>query len=274
MVTKEPKNEQRLCESVARILSARRGEAIIKAEPRDSVVRNKPAVEWVYDTPSMRFAVEHTRIETFPSQIAEGKRFQRMLEPLEAELAGKLPGVFFLVVDVGAAKAPSADHGEIRRALAEWILTNGDHLDPAERPGRRGRSDITATVPGVPFEVTLHRDCDYESRLFVGQRVTGDRERAQRERIREALERKSPKLLVEHNEGCVSVLILESDDAALANQVDVVKAAIAELAARDDAPDIVIWARTSTSRWKGCFIKDGATVCTDTESPPLLVLER
>ena len=92
MIIKEPKNEQRLCESAIRLLVERIGESIIKAEAVDTVVRDRPAVEWIYETPSTRFAVEHTRIESFPDPIAEGKRFaQQLLQPLQKELAGRLP---------------------------------------------------------------------------------------------------------------------------------------------------------------------------------------
>ena len=140
------------------LIAGRRGERIINAEPVDAVVRNRPAVEWLFDTPTARFAVEHTRIESFLYQIAEGKRFAQLLEPLETELAGKLPGAFFLIVDVGAARAPGAQHAEIRRALSEWILVKGAGLDPEEQTGRTGNCDIRETPPGVPFEVTLHRE--------------------------------------------------------------------------------------------------------------------
>ncbi|MGD0267165.1 MAG: hypothetical protein ABSD47_19785 [Candidatus Methylomirabilota bacterium] len=266
MVAREPKNEQRLCEAVIRVLAGRTGERIISAEPIDTVVRNRPAVEWIYKTPSARFAVEHTRIESFPNQIAEGKRFAQLLEPLETELAGKLPGAFFLTVDAGAARVPAAEHAAVRRALAEWILVNGGTLDPEEKTGARGNCNLTATPPGVPFEVTLHRDCDYESRLFIMQGLVGDWQRLRRERIGEALARKCPKLLAAHEEGCVSVLILESDDVSLANRTVVAEGTVAELAGRDDVPDIIVWVRTSTKPWKGSFIKDGPKVYPEIDS--------
>lgn len=272
MAAKEPKNEQGLCEAVMRLLAERTGEPIIKAEPIDTVVRDRPAVEWIYETPSNRFAVEHTRIESFPSQIADGKQFAQLLEPLETELAGQLPGAFFLIVDVGAARAPAANHGEVRRALAKWILANARALDPEEKTGPSGNCEITATPPGVPFKVTLHRDCDYETRLFIMQGLVGNRQRLRRERIAEALARKCPKLQAAHNDGCVSVLILESDDIALANRVLVAEATVAKLARRDDAPDVVIWARTSTNPWKCSFIKDGEKLYPDIDAGILLDL--
>src|SRR5262249_6801206 len=101
MVAEEPKNEQRICTAVMNLVAHRRGEGILSAEPVDPVVRDRPAVEWVFDTPTARFAIEHTRLESFSNQIREGKLFAQLLAPLEAELAGKLPGVFFLIVDVG-----------------------------------------------------------------------------------------------------------------------------------------------------------------------------
>ncbi|MGH7354596.1 MAG: hypothetical protein ACRELS_08500 [Candidatus Rokuibacteriota bacterium] len=194
MVAKEPKNEQRICKAVMSLLAHRRGERIISAQPVDAVVRDRAAVEWVFDTPTAKFAVEHTRIEIFSNQIGEGKLFAQLLAPLESELAGKLPGAFFLIVDVGAAKAPSTEHAEIRRILAEWILAKGTELEPEEQSGPDGKCDITERPTGVPFEVTLHRDADYDSRLFIIQNLVEDLQSLQRDRIRTALARKCPKL--------------------------------------------------------------------------------
>jgi len=258
MVAKEPKNEQRVCKAVMQLVADRRGERITSAQQVDVAVRDRPAVEWVFDTPTAKFAVEHTRIESFSNQIAEGKLFAQLLGPLEAELAGKLPGAFFLIVDVAAARAPGTQHAQIRRVLSEWILAKGAALDSEEQSGPDGNCDISETPPGVPFEVTLHRDADYDSRLFIMQNLSGDLERLQRDRIRTALARKCPKLLQATKEGRVSVLILESDDVALANRRAITKAIVAELSARDDTPDMVIWARTSTRPWKAWLLKDGA----------------
>lgn len=260
VVKKEPRNEQPICKAVMCLIVERRGERIVKAEPVDTIVRDRPAVEWMFATPSARFALEHTRIESFPRQIGEGKRFAELLGPLETELAGKLPGVFFLIVDVGTAKAPSTQHAELRKALSEWILANGGTLDAEEQTGPRGNCAISESPPGVPFEVTLHRDSNYDSRLFIIQNLPGDLESLRRDRIREALNRKCPKLLDAQRGGLVSVLILESDDIALANQAAIAEATIDELAARRDAPDVVIWARTSTRPWKAWLIKEGTDV--------------
>lgn len=258
MVSQEPKNEQLLCDAVMRVLAGRNGGRIINVQRIDTVVRDRPAVELIFETPTKKFAIEHTRIESFTNQIAEGKRFAQLLEPLEVELAGKLPGVFFLSVDAGAINVPTKQHGAARRSLTDWILAASVLLEAEEKVGADGNCDITATPPGVPFDVTLHRDCDYGSELLIMQNLIGDRRVLRRERVQEALARKCPKLSVAKTDEAVSVLILESDDGALANRVTVSQAVIAELAERNDSPDIVIWVRTSTRPWRAVFIKDGA----------------
>ncbi len=271
-MTREPRNEQQLCKAAMRLVADRRGEWIVRAQPVDVVVREKPAVEWVFDTPSVGFAVEHTRIESFASQITEAKLFSQLLGPLERELAGMLPGAFFLIVDVAAARVPAEQHAQVRRALSEWILANGATLDPEEQSDSDGNCDVTANPPGVPFEITLHRDSDYDSRLFIMQNVRVDLASLQRDRIRTALIRKCPKLWRAKMEGRVSILIMESDDVALANRRTIASATTAELSARDDAPDVVIWARTSTHPWKAWLLKDGPELHPSVSAPGPYVL--
>jgi hypothetical protein len=268
----EPRNERALCEAVARFLAQRSDDRVVKVESIDTVIRDKPAVECICHTSRERFALEHTRIESFLNQIGEGKRFAQLLEPLEAELAGKLPGVFFLTVDVGAARVPAADQPAVRAALAEWILANAEGLDAEERTGPKQSCSITAVPAGVPFEVTLHRDCDYDSGLFVMQGLNGDRQKQRRQSIARSLGNKCPKLRAYRGDGCTSVLILESDDISLANRHAVAEATVAELAKRDDQPDIVVWVRTSTYPWKGALIKDCSRLYPDVD-PSLFILK-
>lgn len=257
MVAREPKNEQRICSAVMKLIAHRHDECIVEAEPVDTVVRDRPAVEWVFATPTHKFAIEHTRIESFSDQITKGKLFAEFLGPLETELAGKLPGIFFLFVNVGAANAPGTDHANIRKHLVTWILATAERLAPEEQTGPGGKCDISEKPTGVPFEVILHRDTDYDSRLFIIQNLSGDRKEILHDRIRTALARKCPKLLQASKGGRVSILVLESNDIALANRGAIAKVTLAELCTRSDTPDIVIWARTSTNPWKAWFLKDG-----------------
>jgi hypothetical protein len=48
------------------------------------------------------------------------------------------------IVDVGAAKAPSTQHAEIWRNLAEWIFAKGAGLESEEQSGPDGKCDINS----------------------------------------------------------------------------------------------------------------------------------
>jgi hypothetical protein len=50
MAKTEPKNERVLCDAVAKFLANRRGETISQVEAVDAVVRDRPAVEFIYHT--------------------------------------------------------------------------------------------------------------------------------------------------------------------------------------------------------------------------------
>lgn len=80
--------------------------------------------------------------------------------------------------------------GNGRRAVSAYHLCTGprfgqrfrDYRIRIER-GTFGRLPKTATPSGVPFQVTLHRDCDYDNRLFAMQRLASDRQQLRRESI-------------------------------------------------------------------------------------------
>ncbi len=271
MATIEPKNERVVCDAIAKFLAERQGDRIVSVDAVDAVVRDRPAVEYIYHTTQTKFAVEHTRIESFPNQIGKGKRFAHLLEPLENELRGRLPGVFFLTVAVGAANSPTAQQEPVRAALAAWILEKAASLEPEERVGPNGNCAVAATPPGVPFEVTLARESACDSRLFAFQGLVGDRRTLRAESIARSLSNKCPKLQAAARDGCISVLILESDDVSLANQAAVSETTAAELGKRNDEPDIVVWARTSTNPWKGALIKDGSNVYPAVDTRPFVL---
>ena len=136
MATKEPKNEQAICKGLMQLIGERHGETVTATCQPDTIERNLPAVELLFETPTTKFAIEHTRIESFPNQIVDGKQFAQLLAPLETELEGRLPGFYFLFVDVGEAKVPVSQHGAIRTAVTDWILGHCETLK--EQEGIRG----------------------------------------------------------------------------------------------------------------------------------------
>jgi hypothetical protein len=149
----EPKNEEAACQAVMRVIEQRAGGPLTVSARPDTIERQQPAVELLFESPTRRYAMEHTRIESFPRQIAEGKAFSNLLEPLETELAGKVPGRFRLAVAVGATDGiRSADHVRVREQVKEWILSKASWFEADQKA-----EFVTETPPGVPFALTLAR---------------------------------------------------------------------------------------------------------------------
>jgi hypothetical protein len=59
MAKSEPKNEQILCDTVAKLLAQEKGESVLRKESVDANVRDRKAVEAIYYTKSRKFALEH-----------------------------------------------------------------------------------------------------------------------------------------------------------------------------------------------------------------------
>jgi hypothetical protein len=147
-MSKEPRNEQAVCAVVA-LLEQRIGEPLTVTSRPDTLERQRPAVELLCETATRKFAVEHTRIESFPTQIADGEIFSSLLEPLEAELAGTLPGHFWLVVAVGATAGVRAETAS-RHPLAH------QELDARESSAARGAGE-SATAMAAAFAQGANR---------------------------------------------------------------------------------------------------------------------
>ena len=79
----EPRNEERVCKAAKRLIEERDGGPLVDTECPDKTEHRKQAVELLFESPTKRYAIEHTRIESFPQQIADGKAFSCLLEPLE-----------------------------------------------------------------------------------------------------------------------------------------------------------------------------------------------
>jgi len=102
---------------------------------------------------------------------------------------------------------------------------------------------ITEKPANVPIDVTLQRwpQGNGPRRLLVQRFLPPDLEAKRAERVRTALQRKLPKLLEARSrfQATESILILESDDIALANASVIVTAVDSELQAREDKPDTI-----------------------------------
>ena len=120
-MTTEPKNEDPVCGVVIETLEKTFGERLTVTERPERNNRRTPSVELVCKSASRSFAIEHTRLESHEGQIADGKAFVELLEPLEIELKGKLPGRFSLTVETGATFGiRKPDRDGVRERVKEW----------------------------------------------------------------------------------------------------------------------------------------------------------
>lgn len=253
----EPRNEQAVCKQVVRFLEERFRERLrVTAEP-DKADRQSPAVELFFESASEQYAMEHTRIESFSEQISDGKAFGDLLEPLEGELDGRLPGHFWLIVPVGATRGcKQSEHAAIRERIRDWIVQRVQKLNGKTESGCEGDFRVTEQPAGVPFPVTLHRARLTGSKLRIFRFSPPDSENLRLERMRVALERKCPKLQAEKENGRTTVLVLESDDIALANRAVIGDAIAQALQERKDKPDYIFLVETEVEPWTIWLMKD------------------
>jgi hypothetical protein len=105
--------------------------------------------------------------------------------------------------------------------------------------------------------------------VFVARFSPPDLESARHARVDTALERKCPKLAAARREfGAISVLILESDDIALANRHTVSATVIDAIERRQDAPAIILLVETDRGlEWQLWIVKDGDSKYPEIKDP-------
>ena len=115
--------EAEILQFVPEIMSVRTGEPLSIGSRPEMDNRNEKAVEELWEGQSLRYAVEHTRVESFAGQIANIARVTRLLTPVRESLAHRLPGYFELAVreaDTTAARVSFAfAHEEIERLILD-----------------------------------------------------------------------------------------------------------------------------------------------------------
>ena len=120
------------CAAVRRFLSKRIGERLVIDVRPDRDVRNAPAVEEVWRSPSHGFVVEHTRVEAFEGQIRDDIAFQRLASPLGAQFEGAVPGRFLATIPSGAASRSSIGFDDARKEISTLIAARVATLSDGE----------------------------------------------------------------------------------------------------------------------------------------------
>jgi hypothetical protein len=226
----------------------------------------------VAESHSARFVFEHTRIESFPDQIGDGKVFVHLMEPLEASLAAVLPaGSYELIIAVSAAsRLRRNEFAPVRAAIERWAVERAPNLamGPNDDHAPDAPWSLTERPAGVPFDVTLQRTPrDDRVVVFAARFSPPDVESARKVRVDTAFARKCPKLAEAKREfAATSVLTLESDDIALANRHSVNATVMEAIRSREDVPDIILLVETDRGlAWQLWVVKEGDRMYPDLE---------
>jgi hypothetical protein len=245
-------NEGKACDAVLRHIEAREQTMrhdLIFPEKTHSV----GPVELVCIVGTRRFAFEHTRIEPFAGHIQLEAEAKRHFQPITERVANQLPAEsrFELEVPAGAMlDLNDRTARPIQDALVRWILATAPGL-PTARPGRYILPIQKVAPPGVPFAVSLHRwpRAGFPFPFLIRHLVEGDVEAGRLQRIREAYNRKVPKLLQWRRSGAQTILILEEDDIFLTNHFKVADALVQIEGSSTNRPDEVYLLSVFTSKW-------------------------
>ncbi len=252
------------CAAVRRYLSRRIGERLVITERPEEDDRSDAAVEEVWRSPSYGYVVEHTRVEAFEAQIQDDMAFQRLVEPLQRQFAGVLPGRFAAALPWGVASRSGVGfdvaRAEIARLIAERVADMRDGETTVLRSDR------------LPYEVRLHKRHSNDSRIFFSRWIEEGKtgftandpqfmDDARVQRIGRALDQKFPKLhKAAQAYGLPSVLVLESNDMALSNSIEVAQAFKRAISGRTQVPDLVFLVETDGLPLYGWLMKDGGTL--------------
>jgi hypothetical protein len=170
------------------------------------------------------------------------------LGPLQDALSDQLPtpGHYQLVIHTNAI-SKRGNYETIRQCIIEWCLRVAPTLEVGE-PGFSSAPHHFSreTIQGVPFEVTLYRWPRNDVKFRIGRFMPEDLEKQRIEVIHKALETRGKKITSYRNLGFRSILVLESNDLALANHVDIGEAFLTTIKEFDSAnlPDEIYLVET------------------------------
>jgi hypothetical protein len=259
-------NEGKSCDAVLRHLERRGGATRTGMRFPDREGHAAP-VELVCTIGNQLYAIEHTGIEPFQGHMRGNAEDERLIRPIVAGVAGRLPPEeeFELQIPAGAMEGiRGRDVAGVQRHLIDWIVDSAPKLWIP--PVARKDTQVKAThVPGVPFPVKLYR---LQSRIFKGKlnvvHVVSDVENHRLKRVTIALEKKMPKLAVwKKDAGARTVLVLEENDIQLTNHEVVTKAVLKAEKTLGRAADEIYVVSTSSTPWHVYFVRVDDHSCLD-----------
>ena len=153
------------------------------------------------------FAIEHTSIDSVPSQRRDSDWFMRVAGGLERELDNRLTFRLRVTLKYEAVMKGQNWPG-IRQALKNWITTEAAKLED----GRH----VLEGIPGMPFRLHVSKASDRAPGLYLSRLEPSDTTLPCR--MRNLFNRKANKLAKYQGFGKKTVLLVENDDIALMNK--------------------------------------------------------
>lgn len=263
-------NEGRACDAVVRYLERRHGALRSNMRFPEQEQHSAP-IEVAFNLSGTLFAMEHTSIEPFAGHTELQATAAVAVRPITQAVEGRLSPTedFELHVPKGAfSELGRRRLDAVHNLIAAWIIKTWPALAIAPL-GRYDRSVKSTSIPGVPFDVKLHRMVGLvkPGTLQIVHVVSGV-ETLREARIRTALEKKLPKLSPWKQEyGARTVLVFEQNDMQLTN-VHFVTDALLRAEAGFTAPADEVYLVTSTiSPWWVHFVRVGTHTYFDLTDP-------
>lgn len=199
----------------------------------DEVERNRKEIDALAIGPNIRFAIELTSIDSYPSQREDTARFSQVILPLEAELDGVFDYRVSLTLHAGVI-TNGANWGDWHSTLKYWVIQHVPEL-----PFGCGYHD----VDGLPFQVFIHKTDTGCGGLHISRFGSVD---GVQKRLELLMLEKISKLRRYHETGSKTILVVESTDLALMNVGVMAEAVQQTMALRSDLAVDEIWYADST----------------------------
>ncbi len=235
-------NQGKACDAVIRRIEAREG--CSRRNPCCPEKENHASpVDFTCLIGDRRFAFEHTGIEPFEKLIELEAKEPVHFKPIRDRLVGRLPPTEHFVLHVPVKATLGLKSLELQRvqgAIVAWVESVAPTL-PIARLDRYVSDTQYSSIPGVPFEVALHRvqNGGLLGQISIVHLVDRRNLESQRtSRIRRAYGGNHAENLAAWRQlGARSVLIFEENDIQLSNPKLVADALILVEQGTDDRPD-------------------------------------
>lgn len=191
-------------------LEQRAGQKVLRTSSPDREMRTSKACDAILEGGGVRYAVEHTSLDSYLRQRLDTARFREVLASLEQRLKGTLPD--HVDVDVPVHAVPTGiDWRELSRLIESWIVTNLNRLPYDQR--------VEVQIPDVPFTLGVRRERAAGPGSLFGMRVAPTDLREQRVQVlAERIRAKTEVLSQYKTQAFRAVLIIETDDIALSDR--------------------------------------------------------